>query len=400
MKNFLKDIRILDLTSVVVGPICTWRLSQYGANVTKLEAPSGDLMRGLGGQSPTGQHSGAYLHLNRGKRNISLNLKDGAAKPILDKLVEQNDVIVTNMRPQALKKLGLDPDIIRKKYPEKIYCTITGYGSDGTYAGSPAYDSVIQAATGITSLFDVRDGKPSYIPLLICDHVTGEIAAGTVLAAIVNKITTGEGASIEIPMFETMANFVLQEHLAQKSFSPSIGEIGDKRLLDANTSPLKTADGWISVTANTDQQVKTFLECIDREDLIEDARFKTIGDRAKNVKDWLKIRSDALINKNTADWLAIFKSSDISAMPCHTLESLMEDEHLISIGMFDTEQHPTEGQTISLRSSMLFNGVPLPKQQPAQPKGWDTESILKELGFTTEEIDKFVLSSVAIKHIA
>ena len=127
----LAGIRVLDLTSVVVGPVCTWRLGQYGAEIIKVENPEGDLMRGLGGQSPTGQHSGAYLHLNRGKRNICLDLKKEGAMEVMNRLIESADVIVANMRPQALKKLGIDSETVRNKYPNKIYCLITGYGTDG-----------------------------------------------------------------------------------------------------------------------------------------------------------------------------------------------------------------------------------------------------------------------------
>jgi crotonobetainyl-CoA:carnitine CoA-transferase CaiB-like acyl-CoA transferase len=247
----LKGIRILDLTSVVVGPVATWRLSQYGAEIIKLEGPEGDLMRGLGGLSPTGQHSGAYLHFNRGKRNIGLDLKKPGARAVIDRLVASSDVIVANMRPQALERLGLDDASIRAQHPDKIYCLITGYGTDGPYAGRPTYDSVVQGATGMAGLMLARDGAPSYVPLLICDHVVGEIAAGAILAAVLQRQQNGTGASIEIPMFETMAAFVLQEHLAQHSFDPPVGPIGDQRLLSPHNKPVKTADGWISFTINT-----------------------------------------------------------------------------------------------------------------------------------------------------
>jgi crotonobetainyl-CoA:carnitine CoA-transferase CaiB-like acyl-CoA transferase len=148
----LKGIRVLDLTSVVVGPVCTWRLGQYGAEVIKLESPDGDLMRGLGGASPTGQHSGTYLHLNRGKRNICLDLKNKDARSIIDQLIQLADVVVSNMRPEALKRLELDASTLRKKYPNKVFCLITGYGTNGPYSGLPTYDSVIQGASGMASL--------------------------------------------------------------------------------------------------------------------------------------------------------------------------------------------------------------------------------------------------------
>ncbi|RYD21939.1 MAG: CoA transferase, partial [Spirochaetia bacterium] len=166
-------MRVLDLTSVVVGPTCTWRLAQYGAEVIKVESPDGDLMRGLGGLSPTGQHSGTYLHLNRGKRNICIDLKKPGAMDVVEKLIEWCDVIVANMRPKALERLGLDAASIRAKHPEKIHCLITGYGTDGPYAGLPTYDSVVQGVSGIGGLFLERNGTPGYVPLVVCDHVVG-----------------------------------------------------------------------------------------------------------------------------------------------------------------------------------------------------------------------------------
>src|SRR5258705_467468 len=186
--QLLAGVRVLDLTSVVVGPGCTWRLGQYGAEIIKVEAPEGDLMRGLGGLSPTGQHSGAYLHLNRGKRNVCLDLKKPGAAAVMEKLVARSDIIVANMRPRALERLGLDAKTIRAKHPEKIYCLITGYGTDGPYAGRPTYDSVVQGVSGMAGLSLVRDGQPDYVPMMICDHVAGEIAAGAILAALARNV--------------------------------------------------------------------------------------------------------------------------------------------------------------------------------------------------------------------
>lgn len=279
----LKGVRILDLTSVVVGPVCTWRLAQYGAEVVKVESPEGDLMRGLGGLSPTGQHSGAYLHFNRGKRNICLDLKKSDAKAVVQRLVASADVIVANMRPNALERLGLDGPSIRARHPDKIYCLITGYGTDGPYAGQPTYDSVVQGVTGMAGLALARDGTPSYVPMLICDHTSGEIAAGSILAALFERKVSGRGCSIEVPMFETMAAFVLQEHLAQQSFDPPVGPPGDLRLLSPHNKPVKTSDGWISFTVNTDPQVRAFLVATDRRELLDDVRFSSVAARAQRV---------------------------------------------------------------------------------------------------------------------
>jgi crotonobetainyl-CoA:carnitine CoA-transferase CaiB-like acyl-CoA transferase len=383
----LKGIKILDLTSVVVGPVATWRLGQYGAEIIKVENPAGDLMRGLGGLSPTGQHSGTYLHLNRGKRNICLDLKKQSGKEICEKLVEWCDVIVANMRPDALERLGLDAHSIQQKFSDKIYCLITGYGTDGPYSGLPTYDSVLQGASGIAGLAMARDGKPAYVPLLICDHVVGEITAGAVMAALMQRQQTGLGMTLEIPMFETMATVVLQEHLAQQSFDPPIGPPGDLRLLSPFNKPVKTKDGYISFTINTDTQVKAFLSVTGRTELLNDMRFSTIANRAKYVFEWFEVRGAALENKTTAEWLEVFREADLPAMPCHTLETLTKDPHLQAIGLIDFENHPTEGRTAVIRSTIQVDGKSLSARSAAVPSGWDSQEILEELGYNSIEIE-------------
>jgi crotonobetainyl-CoA:carnitine CoA-transferase CaiB-like acyl-CoA transferase len=391
----LKGIKILDLTAVVVGPVATWRLGQYGADIIKVENPSGDLMRGLGGQSPTGQHSGAYLHLNRGKKNICLDLKKQGGKDICKKLVEWSDVIVANMRPDALARLGLDADSIKAQYPDKIHCLITGYGTDGPYSGLPTYDSVLQGASGIAGLAMARDGKPAYVPMLICDHVVGEITAGAVMAALMQRQNTGKGASIEIPMFETMAAFVLQEHLAQRSFDPSVGTAGDQRLLSPHNQPVKTKDGYISFTINTDAQVQAFLKVTNRQKLQTDSRFTTIANRAKYVAEWFEIRGAALENKTTDEWLDVFRAADLPAMPCHTLETLIEDPHLKAVGLLGYENHPTEGKTAVIRPTIRVDGAYPSARSTAAPCGWDTNELLKDLGYSEAEIDNLIAQNAA-----
>ena len=391
----LKGVRVLDLTSVVVGPVCTWRLGQYGAEIVKVESPEGDLMRGLGGQSPTGQHSGAYLHFNRGKRNICLDLKHPDTREAVERLVKSADVIVANMRPQALARLGLDSATVRAKYPDKIYCLITGYGTDGPYSGLPTYDSVVQGATGMAGLTLARDGTPSYVPMLICDHVAGEIAAGAILAAVIERNATGKGCSVEVPMFETMAAFVLQEHLAQQSFIPPVGPPGDLRLLSPYNKPVKTSDRWISFTVNTDSQVRAFLKATQRHELLEDARFSSVGARALNVKEWFEIRGAPMTDKTTEEWVAILRAGDIAVQPCHTLETLPRDRHLEAVGLIQTEIHPTEGATATIRCSIRFDESYPSRRTFSQPRGWETRAVLQELGYAEDEVSRLISDGAA-----
>jgi crotonobetainyl-CoA:carnitine CoA-transferase CaiB-like acyl-CoA transferase len=291
------------------------------------------------------------------------------------------------MRPQALQKLGIDADSVRSRFPEKIYCLITGYGTDGPYAGLPTYDSVVQGVTGMAGLFMQRDGAPNYVPMLICDHVAGEIAAGAILAAVIQQQATGQGCTVEVPMFETMAAFVLQEHLAQHSFDPPVGPPGDRRLLSPHNKPVQTADGWISFTVNTDPQVKAFLKVTGRDELIADERFNSVGARAKNVQAWFEVRGKPLTDKTTEAWLSLLQQADIAAQPCHTLETLPHDKHLKAVNLIQYEEHPTEGRTAAIRASIKVDDRYLDLRAPSQPKGWESEQILADLGYSSAQAE-------------
>jgi crotonobetainyl-CoA:carnitine CoA-transferase CaiB-like acyl-CoA transferase len=291
--------------------------------------------------------------------------------------------------------LGLDAATVRAKHPDKIHCLITGYGTDGPYAGRPTYDSVVQAVTGMAGLMLARDGEPAYVPMLICDHVAGEIAAGAILAALLERKASGSGCSLEVPMFETMAAFVLQEHLAQHSFDPPVGPPGDLRLLSPHNKPVKTADGWISFTINTDPQVRAFLKATDRAHLLDDVRFTSIAGRARHVAAWFEIRGAALTSRTTAQWLEVLLAADIAAQPCHTLDTLPHDPHLEAVGLIEFEQHPTEGRTAAIRASIRVDDATLPRRAPAQPRGADTRALLVEMGYAPDAIETLLQSGAA-----
>ncbi len=374
------------------------RLTSYGATVIKLEAVDGDLMRTLGGPSPTGQLSGTYLHLNRGKRSLALNLKHPDTRPVLDRLLASIDAFVTNMRPEALVRLGLDGEQLCAAYPGIVHCTISGYGPGGPYRGMPAYDSVVQGVSGIAGLFAARDGRPDYVPLMMADHVVGEIAAGALLAALFRRQRTGQGARIEVPMFESMAAMVLQEHMGPMTFEPPIGDIGDRRILSPHNRPMQTADGWISVTANTDAQARGLLKALGRDDLVEDPRFVSAAARFRHVDEWFEIRARALATKTTDAWLAILRSHDIPCMPCHSLDSLLQDPHLCAVGLVEPVSSGTGVGVHNLRSTVLENEMPLSTAALADagPLGRETASVLAELGLGPADIDAMVRSGAAI----
>ncbi len=386
----LTGIRVLDLTSVVVGPACTLRLADYGADVIKLESPEGDVLRTLGGPSPSGQHSGKYLAFNRNKRAICLDLKQDAARTAVQRILDRCDVLVSNIRPEALARLGLDAATARATRPRLIHCAITGFGPGGPYRGRPAYDTVIQAVGGVAGLFIRRDGVPRYVPLVMCDHVTGEITAGAIMAALFRRERTGKGAAIEVPMQETMAAFVLREHLGPASFDPPLGPPGDARILEPNNQLVETADGWMTVTANTDTQVRGFLAAIGRPALIEDERFRSVAARFRNVAEWMALRRAALKDRPTAHWVAAFAEADVPAAPCHTLKALVEDEQLCAVGLLRNEAHAQEGTIRTIRPTILEDGAPGEPGPPARLLGADTRAVLHETGYSAADIDALI----------
>lgn len=241
-----------------------------------------------------------------------------------------------------------------------------------------------------------RDGTPRFAPLLLCDHVTGEITAGAILAALFRRERTGEGCAIEVPMHETMAAFVLQENLGPATFVPPRGKAGDARVLDPNNQPLRTADGWMTVTANTDAQVRGFLTAIARPELLGDARFRSVADRFRHAADWFALRREALLGRLTAAWLELFDAADVPAAICHTLETLTDDPHLRAVGLVVEEAHPQEGPIRSIRPTVLWDGEPAPLGAPARPMGADTVAVLREAGLSEAEVEALEESRSAV----
>ncbi len=392
----LAGIRVLDLTTIVVGPVVTLRLADYGAGVIKLEPPGGDPLRSLGGASPSGTHAGTYLHLNRGKRALCLDLKHPDARPVIERLLDASDVVVSNMRPEAMARLGLDAASVRSTRPNLIHCTITGFGPGGPYRGRPAYDIVIQGASGVGGVYERRQGSPAYVPFVLCDHVVGEITAGAILAALVQRGRTGVGCEIEVPMFETMASFVLHEHLAAHSFEPPVGPPGDQRILSADNLPIATADGWLSITTNSDAQTRALLRAIGREDLVQDPRFATVPARMRNIGEWYRLRNAAFGSRTTAEWLDILNEAQVPVMPWHSLETLLDDPHLTAVNLLGLQEHPTEGTVRTIRPTVLVDQAALGSGPLAPPLGWDTETVLQDLGFGANEAADLVASGAVV----
>jgi crotonobetainyl-CoA:carnitine CoA-transferase CaiB-like acyl-CoA transferase len=386
MSGPLHGLRVLDLSSVVVGPVATGALAEHGAEVIKVESPDGDLLRNLGGKSRTPRMSGKFLNFNRGKRSICLDLKKPAARSALRRLAEGADVLVTNMRPDAQARLGVDAATLTAALPRLIHCSIVGFATGGPYEGKPAYDTVIQGVSGVAGCFEASTGAPRYVPMLIADHVCGLIAAQLIGFALYRREKTGRGEAIEVPMFENMAAFVLMEHMGPSTFRPALDPPGDLRVLSPEARPIATADGYICLSANTDAQAHAFFDAIGRPELKADPDFSTVAARTASTARYFALRAEALKARGTAEWLAIFAAADVPAMPYNRIADLLHDPQLRASGLVQEGEHPTEGPVFRIGAANRLSGGVAPPAGDAPRIGADGPALLAEAGLAPEDI--------------
>ena len=335
----LTGTRVLDLTSVIMGPVCTQILAGYGAEVIKIEAPEGDIMRHAGAKTEAGMGA-MFLHSNRGKKSVVIDLKTDEGRQHIGELLKTSDVFVHNIRPAAIARIGLHAEHVLQKHPGLVYAELTGYGVDGPYGSRPAIDDVIQAESGSASLFARQTGgAPAYLPALIADRLTGVTAAHRILAALLERVRTGRGSYLNVAMFETMAEFVMADHLGARSFNPDEGDTGYNRLLTPYRKPYQTADGYLAVIVYNDKHWKTFFEVIGQMALYHaDERFRTADKRADSYDYIYAFVARTIAQRSTAEWLALLGPAEIPCAPVNSVESLLHDEHLQSTGFFQSHR--------------------------------------------------------------
>ena len=289
----------------------------------------------------------------------------------------------------ALERMGLNAAACRQAKPELVHCVITGFGPGGPYRGRPAYDTVLQAASGLAGLTIERDGAPAFAPFLAADHVVAEIAAGAIAAALVKRFRSGEGSTIEIPMLETMAAFVLQEHLGPATFDPPLGPIGYPRLLAPERRPYRTSDGHVCAVIYTDRHWQSFYELTGRgAEFASDARVKTIGERTKHMAELCEESARYFRTDTTQNWLDRLNAADIPCIRLNTPESLMSDPHLAAIGYFQRFEHPSEGPTWQMRSPVTSSEPGRERMLPAPRLGQHTREVLAEAGIEGEAAER------------
>jgi crotonobetainyl-CoA:carnitine CoA-transferase CaiB-like acyl-CoA transferase len=383
----LSGIRVVDLTSVVMGPWATYILAGYGADVIKVEPPGGDVMRYAG---PSRHHAmgSLFMFMNRGKRSIVLDLKRAEARDALLRVCERADVFITNVRPAAMRRLGLGYDDVAAVNARVVYVDLVGYGQDGPYAAKPAYDDLIQGISGLAATFRrVGDGEPRFVPALIADRITGMNAVHAVMAALFARERTGVGQHVEVAMFETMAELVLSDHIGGHLFDPPAGDFGYNRALTPNRRPFRTLDAYVCVLLYTEKHWERFFEIVGQQDRYAgDPRLSDPDVRRREYDAAYGVVAEILTTRTSAEWLAALGAADIPVVPLEDVADLLDDEHLRTTGFFADEVHPSEGALRSVQRPLRFSGSHAPDLRPAPRLGEHGAEILREAGVGAEAI--------------
>lgn len=390
----LQGIRILDLSSVLMGPYATQILGDLGADVIKVEMPGGDNSRYI----TKGHHEGMggnTMNLQRNKRGIVLNLKHPEGKAALMRMVQDADVFFFNIRPQAMARLGLSYAEVSAVNPRIIYAGAYGYDKDGPYGAKGAYDDLIQGISGIAALNARLTGEPRYVPTVMCDKISGLTVVYTILAALLHRERTGEGQQVDVTMFETMVGFTMLEHIRDFVFEPPLAQVGYARLLTPNRRPYATADGYVCMLPYSDANWRDVFHFTGKPELAEDPRFATIRGRTENINDLYLYLADVAPTHSTAEWLEFCDANNIPASPVLDLQDMFEDPHLKQTGFFQTAEHPSEGEYKVIGFPARFSKTPMGLHRHAPRLGEHSRELLAEAGYSEAEIQALLDAGAA-----
>jgi crotonobetainyl-CoA:carnitine CoA-transferase CaiB-like acyl-CoA transferase len=382
----LAGIRVVDLTNVIMGPYATHILADLGADVIKVEAPEGDSFRGYKPNRNPGM-AGGFLHLNRNKRSVVLDLKSAHGMEALAKLIATADVFVHALRPRAIAKLGLGYEEVWAIRPDIVYCGAYGFGAEGPYGDKAAYDDLIQAGAGIAALQAAATGTPAYVPTVLCDKLAGQAIAYAVMAALLQRERGGGGQAIEVPMFETTIEFAFIEHFLGFAFEPPLGDPGFSRVLSRFRKPYRTADGYACILPYSDANWRDFYTFTGRTEFAEDPRFAKLAERVIHVEVLYSLVDDEAAKRTTAEWVAFCDRVSIPCMPVMSLKELPDDPHVKAVGLFGTATHPSEGAYRTIRRPVNFSGAPFAIRRHAPRLGEHTAEVLSEIGMETTDAE-------------
>jgi crotonobetainyl-CoA:carnitine CoA-transferase CaiB-like acyl-CoA transferase len=396
MSGPLDGVRILDLTTVVMGPYATQILADFGADVVKLEPPEGDVMRHNAPMRSKGMGH-IFMNANRNKRSVVLDLKKDSGRAACLALAKRADVLIYNIRPQAMARLKLSYEDVRAVNPRIIYVGGFGYSQRGPYAAKAAYDDLIQGAVGLPWLFREAGGaSPRYLPSIVADRATALHVVNAVNAALYRREKTGVGQRVDVPMFESLLQFVLGEHLAGETFVPPEGGLGYGRMLAKGRAPYETKDGYICVLVYNDKQWRAFFELIGRPELLRDPKYATQEARSLDYESAYALVAGEMKKRGTAEWIAALEAADIPVQRMNSLADLLADPHLAAIGYFREVEHPTEGRIRALAVPSEWSESAPEYRRHAPRLGEHTREVLREAGLADAEIERMIASGAAM----
>lgn len=374
----LAGIRVLDLTSVVMGPYATQILGDLGADVISVEEAGGDTNR-IMGPGPEPGLSGVAMNLLRNKRNVCLDLKHPGGREVFLRIAATCDVFVTNLRPAPLGRLGLDYAAITAVRPDIVMVQAHGWPSDGPDANKPAYDDVIQAGSGIAHTFQLQTGTPALAPTLIADKVSGLTLVYAVLAALFHRQRTGEGQFVEVPMIDAISSFNLVEHGCAAIPVPALGPAGYPRITVPERRPFATSDGWVAVLPYSTKDYDAIFSEGGRVDLVGDPRAATAASRMANAGALYASVEQIVATRTTAFWVAFCKQHDIPASAVRTVDELVAELPLA--------EHPHGGSYHVIPPPVRFAATPASVRRPAPRLGEHNTDVLREVGVSGDEIE-------------
>jgi len=395
MSGPLTGVRIIDLTTVVMGPFATQILADLGADVVKVEPPEGDVLRHIAPMRHPGMGH-IFLHHNRNKRSIVLDLKQPAGRDALLRLAGSGDVLIYNVRPQAMRRLRLGYEDVAAVNPRIVYVGAYGYGESGRYAGQPAYDDLIQGMVGLPWLTHAAGAdRPRYVPTAITDRITGLATVNAVTSALFCRERTGKGQAVEVPMFETLAHMVLGDHMGGRTFEPPLSPARYERMLAPHRVPYATRDGYVCVLVYNDKHWRSFFKLIGREEMFEsDPRFSSQEARSRNIGEVYAFVAEIMLTRTSAQWLRSLKEADIPVAPLNSVDDIIDDPHLGESGFFVMTEHPTEGRLRMMATPGAWSRTQPGALRPAPRLGEHSVEILREAGYADTEITAMIASGV------
>lgn len=387
-KRPLEGIQVLEIASIIFGPMAGQYLGDMGAEVIKLEPPEGDRTRVMGPKRHAKMGS-FFLTSNRSKRSIVVDLKTEEGRQILQTLVARSDVLLHSIRSSAAERLGLGYETLAQNHPRLVYCHVAGYGDEGKYAGRAAYDDIIQAASGLAQLQTAVAGQPRFIPTIMADKVSAVHAAYAIVLALFQRAQTGLGQKVDVSMFETLAAFNMVEHQWGATFEPPLAPMGYEPVSSASRRPYRTLDGYLALLPYNDSDWHAFFRLAGEPQVMDDERFATFKARQKHFRlVWDEVERQ-VARKTNAQWLELLADADIPFSVVNSLDDLVHDPHLQSVNFWEIRQHPSEGALRVPRVPIQMSGARTDITRLAPGLGEHTQEILRECGFDDSLIERW-----------